>query len=32
MAGLTPEGLVIKRLSEVLTEKRARAVTLFQEN
>ena len=31
MAGLSPEGLVIKRLSEVLTEKRARAVTLFQD-
>ena len=31
MAGLTPEGLVIKRLSEVLTEKRARAVALFQD-
>mgnify|MGYP006894102417 FL=1 len=32
MAGITPEGLVIKRLSEVLSDKRAQAVQLFQEN
>jgi len=29
MAGLTPEGLVIKRYSEILEEKRARAVSRF---
>lgn len=31
MAGITPEGLVIKRLSEVLSDKRAQAVQLFQD-
>lgn len=31
MAGITPEGLVIKRLTEVLTEKRNLAVRLFQD-
>jgi uncharacterized phage protein gp47/JayE len=31
MAGITPEGLVIKRLSEVLADNRAKAVELFQD-
>lgn len=29
MAGLTAEGLVIKRYADILAEKRARAVTRF---
>lgn len=32
MAGITPEGLVIKRLSEILADNRQKAVELFQEN
>lgn len=31
MAGVTPEGLVIKRLTEILAGNRALAVTLFQD-
>jgi uncharacterized phage protein gp47/JayE len=31
MAGLTPEGLLIKRLQDILTEQRAEAVRLFQD-
>lgn len=31
MAGLTPEGLIIKRLQDILTEQRAAAVRLFQD-
>jgi uncharacterized phage protein gp47/JayE len=31
MAGVTAEGLLIKRLPEVLSEKRAKAVALFQD-
>jgi uncharacterized phage protein gp47/JayE len=31
MAGLTPEGLVIKRLTDILSDNRQRAVQLFQD-
>lgn len=31
MAGITPEGLVIKRLSEILADNRQKAVELFQD-